>query len=33
MCEDVFKADTFEWDNGFEFAARIGDKNIIKVSL
>jgi hypothetical protein len=25
MCEDVFKADTFEWD-GFEFAARIGDE-------
>jgi hypothetical protein len=24
--KDVFKADTFKWDNEFEFAARIGDE-------
>lgn len=25
-CEDVFKADTFEWTNGFEFTPRVGDE-------
>lgn len=28
QCEDVFKADTFEWESGFEFLPRIGDEVI-----